>query len=77
MSESNLTFQGHIYVATFKMAAILETAGCRAKISKIWAQVVYVDYIETKSDVWKRFDLSRSYLGHDIHDGRYLVNGWS
>ena len=59
------------------MAAISKMADRRAKISLIWAQRVYVDYIEAISAVWIQFDLSRSLQGHMIQDGRYLENGWS
>ena len=51
LSEVNLTSQGHFKVAPFKMAAISETTGRRAKISLIWAQRVYVDYIQANSAV--------------------------
>ena len=49
LSEVDLTFQGHVKVMAFKMAAISETAGRRAKISKNWAHRVCVDYIGTTS----------------------------
>ena len=49
LSEVNLTFQGHVKVTAFKMAAISETADRRPKISKNWSQMVYIDYIQTKS----------------------------
>ena len=51
VSEVDLTFQGHSKVMHVNMAHNSSTAGRRAKIRQIWAQRVYVDYIDLIFDV--------------------------